>query len=62
LDGVYLYDIDALQSIAETSMQVRRAELARCEEMIERHVGEFREWLTTPRPVLPLRVQPEAAK
>lgn len=62
LDGVYLYDIDALQSIADESMQVRRQELAKCEQMIERHVGEFREWLTAPRPALPLHAHPEGAK
>jgi glutamyl-tRNA reductase len=62
LDGVYLYDIDALQEIADASMQVRRAELAKCEEMIERHVGQFREWLTAPRPPMPLQPQPEGAK
>jgi glutamyl-tRNA reductase len=54
LDGVYLYDIDALQGIADASMQVRRAELVKCEAMIERHVAEYREWLTTPRPVAAL--------
>jgi glutamyl-tRNA reductase len=63
---VYLYDIDALQGIAEQSMQVRRQELTRCEEMIERHVAEFGEWLSTPRPeggVPPLlRTQSEGAK
>lgn len=47
LDGVYLYDIDALQEIAEQSMAVRRQELVVCEAMIERHVGEFAEWLRT---------------
>ena len=48
IEGAYLYDIDALQGIAEQSMEVRRQELARCEEMIERHVAEFSQWLTTP--------------
>jgi glutamyl-tRNA reductase len=62
LDGVYLYDIDALQSIADESMQVRRQELARCEQMIERHVSEFREWMATPRPPLPLHAQAEGAQ
>lgn len=62
LDSVYLYDIDALQEIADASMQVRRAELAKCEAMIERHVAEFREWLTTPRPPMPLHPQAEGAK
>lgn len=45
LDGVYLYDIDALQAIAEQSMEIRRRELAVCEQMIERHVSEFSNWL-----------------
>jgi glutamyl-tRNA reductase len=45
LDGVYVYDIDSLQAIAEQSMNVRRQEIAICEEMIERHVQEFRDWL-----------------
>jgi len=45
LDGVYLYDIDALQDIATQSMAVRRQELTECERLIERHVGEFFGWL-----------------
>ena len=50
IEGVYLYDIDALQGIADQSMTVRRQELVRCEEMIERHVAEFSTWLAVPRP------------
>jgi glutamyl-tRNA reductase len=45
LDGVFRYDIDALQQIADHSMDVRRQELAICEQMIERHAIEFGEWL-----------------
>jgi glutamyl-tRNA reductase len=45
LDGVYLYDIDSLQAIAQQSMEVRRGELRLCEQMIDRHVGEFIHWL-----------------
>jgi glutamyl-tRNA reductase len=45
LDGVYLYDIDALQDIAAQSMAIRRQELAECERLIERHVTEFAGWL-----------------
>ncbi len=45
LDGVYLYDIDALQAIADQSMSIRKQELVICEQMIERHVIEFSEWL-----------------
>ena len=50
LDGVYLYDIDSLQGIAEEGIRVRQSELTRCEAMIERHVGEFAKWLVTPVP------------
>ncbi len=45
LDGVYLYDIDSLQAIADRSMTIRRQELAECEQIIERHVVEFSQWL-----------------
>jgi glutamyl-tRNA reductase len=45
LESVYLYDIDELQGIAAQSMNVRKQELVVCEEMIERHVIEFSEWL-----------------
>ena len=66
VEGVYLYDIDALQSIAEQSMAVRRQELARCEEMIERHVSEFGQWLASPNPAArispPFGTQAEGAK
>jgi glutamyl-tRNA reductase len=46
IEGVYRYDIDALQAIAEQSMNVRKQELVVCEQMIERHAIEFGEWLT----------------
>ena len=66
LEGVYLYDIDALQGIAEQGMEVRRQELVRCEEMIERHVNEFGQWLAAPHHSggmsHPLRTQAEGAK
>src|SRR5256886_2485513 len=41
LDGVYLYDIDSLQSIAEQSLAMRRAQLAAAEEIIYEHVAQF---------------------
>jgi glutamyl-tRNA reductase len=47
IKGVFLYDIDQLQTVAEASKAVRRNELAVCEEMIERHVAEFSAWLDT---------------
>src|ERR1700743_647468 len=45
LEGVFLYDIDELQKIADQSMNIRKQELVVCEQMIERHVLEFSEWL-----------------
>ena len=64
LDGVFLYDIDSLQRIADDSLAVRRQELVICEEMIERHVGEFSAWLAggTRGPNVHFRAQPEGAK
>ena len=41
LDGVYLYDIDSLQSIAEQSRVMRRQQMAAAEAIIDEHVSEF---------------------
>ena len=38
LPGVHLYDIDDLQGVAEAESGRRRDELARCEEIVRRHV------------------------
>jgi len=46
LEGVYLYDIDSLRAIANQGLAVRHREIARCEDLIARHVREFHEWLT----------------
>jgi len=63
LDGVYLYDIDSLQQIADESMAVRRQETVVCEQMIERHVAEFSDWLAAgPRMPHQMQPQPEGAK
>lgn len=45
LDGVYLYDIDSLRSLADEAMRDREQECAACEEIIDRHVGVFLRWL-----------------
>lgn len=45
LDNVYLYDIDSLETIVRQSLEVRRSEIVRCEEMITDHVGAFVSWL-----------------
>jgi glutamyl-tRNA reductase len=41
LEGVYLYDIDSLRSIADQSLATRRAQIVAAEEIIARHVSEF---------------------
>jgi len=46
LDGVYLYDIDSLQSIAEQSLATRQAQVAAAEQIISQHVAEFDEMIT----------------
>jgi glutamyl-tRNA reductase len=43
LDGVYLYDIDSLQSIAKQSLATRREQIAAAEEIISEHVAAFDE-------------------
>lgn len=41
LDGVYLYDIDSLQLIADQSLALRREQIAAAEEIIAEHVSDF---------------------
>jgi glutamyl-tRNA reductase len=45
MDGVFLYDIDSLQSIAEQSLVLRRQQIAAGEGIIAEHVSDFRAWL-----------------
>lgn len=47
LDGVFLYDIDSLEEIARQSMEVRRSEIVRCESIIEKHVNDYMNWLSS---------------
>jgi glutamyl-tRNA reductase len=44
MDGVFLYDIDSLQSIAEQSLQLRREQIAAGETIIAEHVSDFCAW------------------
>ena len=44
LEGVYLYDIDSLQAIAQQSIDSRRRELDACARIIRGHVHEFGAW------------------
>jgi glutamyl-tRNA reductase len=45
LDGVYLYDLDSLQSMAERTLAVRKQESAKCHQLIEHHVQDFQLWI-----------------
>jgi glutamyl-tRNA reductase len=48
MDGVFLYDIDALQSIAEQSLALRRRQIAPADAIIAEHVADFRAWYGGP--------------
>lgn len=41
LDGVFLYDIDSLQAIADESLALRRQQALMAEQIIAQHVAEF---------------------
>ncbi|HMJ05115.1 MAG TPA: glutamyl-tRNA reductase [Chthoniobacterales bacterium] len=41
MDGVYLYDIDSLQSIADQSLALRRQQMSAAEKIIGAHVADF---------------------
>lgn len=41
MEGVYLYDIDSLQSVAEQSLALRRQQAAAAERIIAEHVKDF---------------------
>jgi len=41
MEGVYLYDIDSLQSIADQSIAMRRQQTAAAEKIIAEHVADF---------------------
>jgi glutamyl-tRNA reductase len=41
MEGVYLYDIDSLQSIAEQSLAMRRQQMTAAEKIIAEHVTDF---------------------
>jgi glutamyl-tRNA reductase len=45
MEGVFLYDMDSLQSIAEQSLSLRRQQVAAGEEIIAEHVADFGGWL-----------------
>lgn len=43
IEGVYLYDIDSLQSVADQSLALRRKQIAAAEAIIAEHVESFEE-------------------
>ncbi len=47
IEGVFLYDIDSLEGIVRQTLNVRRGELDRCEDLIGDHVRSFVGWLGT---------------
>lgn len=44
LEGVFLYNIDDLQAVADANVEARRKQIAHCQEIIESHVAEFGAW------------------
>lgn len=54
LDNVFLYDIDDLEGIVESNMEMRRSEALKIDWMIEEEMGVFANWLQTlgVRPVI----------
>ena len=48
LDGVYLYDLDSLQSMAERTLALRKRESEKCHQLIEHHVQDFQLWIERP--------------
>jgi glutamyl-tRNA reductase len=45
MDGVYVYDLDSLQAIAERTLEARKKEAEACNGLIEKHVHDFEIWL-----------------
>ncbi len=56
LDGVFLYDLDDLKSVAESNLRERRKEAAAAEALVEREVREFLAWQRS-LDVVPLLVE-----
>jgi glutamyl-tRNA reductase len=61
LDGVYLYDIDDLQQIAQENVDARKREIAACRVLIGQHVRRFTDWLDHNRGALEERCRSRAA-
>jgi glutamyl-tRNA reductase len=44
IDGCFVYDVDDLEAVVETSLSGRRAEALRAEEIVATEAERFREW------------------
>jgi glutamyl-tRNA reductase len=49
MEGIFLYDIDSLRSIAQQSLAFRREEMTAAENIIDEHVNDFSGWFTAAR-------------
>jgi glutamyl-tRNA reductase len=47
IEGVYLYDIDDLQVIADQNLAMRQKEIAVCKQIIREHVDRYNSWFTS---------------
>ena len=47
IDGVFLYNLDALQEIVQKNMEQRKAEIPKAEKIIEDHVFKYIKWYKT---------------
>ena len=45
MDGVYVYDLDSLQAIAQQTLETRKKEAEACDGLIEKYVQDFESWL-----------------
>jgi glutamyl-tRNA reductase len=46
MEGVYLYDIDSIRSVAEQSLALRREQVAAAEAIIAEHVTDFVDFIS----------------
>lgn len=56
LEGVFLYDLDDLKSVAEANLRLRRREAAAAEALVDAEIDEFLEWQKS-LDVVPLLVE-----
>ncbi|MCK5600982.1 glutamyl-tRNA reductase [Candidatus Pacearchaeota archaeon] len=47
IDGVFLYNLDALQEIVQNNIEQRKAEIPKAEKIVEDHVFKYLKWYNT---------------